>query len=132
MSNEAKFYSGIDLNDTSLLRPEIKDYAETVNALGNATGAITIDLTLGNIVTATTTGTTTWTLSNPPASGKAGMFTLILTNGGSSSQVWPSPNTKWIGGSAPTLTTSGKDIITFMTIDGGTTWNAIVAGLDIK
>jgi hypothetical protein len=30
------------------------------------------------------------------------------------------------------LTTSGLDVITFTTIDAGTTWLGFVAGLDVK
>ena len=33
---------------------------------------------------------------------------------------------------APTLTASGKDIIGCYTLDGGTTWNVLVLGLDVK
>jgi hypothetical protein len=29
---------------------------------------------------------------------------------------------KWPGGTAPTLTSSGVDMLTFTTYDGGTTW----------
>jgi hypothetical protein len=42
--------------DQTVSAINLKDYGEITNALGNATGATTIDLTLGNSVTATTTG----------------------------------------------------------------------------
>lgn len=126
------FNGELNFKDNLIIRPEITDYSETVNALGNATGSMSIDISLGNVVTATTTGITSWTFSNPSATGKACMFTLILTNGGAYAQTWPSPATKWPGGTGPTLTASGKDILSFMTIDAGTTWNAVVAGLDVK
>ena len=51
--------------DQTVSAINLKDYGEITNALGNTTGAKTIDLTLGNSVTATTTGATTWTFSNP-------------------------------------------------------------------
>lgn len=121
-----------NLQDNLLERPEIKDYGETVNPLGSVTGATSIDLTLGNIVTATTTGATAWTFSNPSPTGKACSFTLILTNGGSAVQTWPSPATKWAGGIAPILTTSGVDVLIFLTIDAGTTWRAVLSSKDSK
>ena len=121
-----------NLQDNLLIRAEIKDYSETVNPLGSISGATTIDLTLGNIITATITDTTTWTFSNPSASGKGCSFTLILTNGGAFSQVWPTPNTKWAGGTPPTLTASGVDVLTFFTIDAGTTWIGNISTKDAK
>ena len=33
---------------------------------------------------------------------------------------------------APTLTTSGRDVLTFTTVDGGTIWYGFAAGLDMK
>ena len=116
--------------DQLVTRPEIKDYAESVNAIG-ATGGGTqdIDLTLGNVVTATVdTSANTFTFSNPPATGKCGSFTLILTNGGSQTVNWPGA-VDWAGGTAPTLTTAGIDVITFTTIDAGTIWYGFAAGL---
>lgn len=125
--------SGINLGDLLLQRPVLKDYAETVNAIGSIGGGTQdIDLEDGNVVTATVdTGATTFTFSNPPASGKAGSFTLFLTNGGSQTVNWPA-SVDWAGGSAPSLTASGVDVLTFMTVDGGTTWYGFPAGLDMS
>ena len=122
-----------DFQDNILRRPEFKDYAETVNAIG-ATGGGTrdIDLTLGNVVTATVdTSAAAFTFSNPPATGIAGSFTLILTNGGSQTVAWPA-SVDWAGGTAPPLTAAGVDVLTFCTTDAGTTWYGFAAGLDMK
>jgi hypothetical protein len=121
----------LQMADQTLLRPTIKDYALTRYDIGNATGSITIDLTNGNFFTATTTGTTTWTFSNPPSGTTAGGFVLELTNGGSQTQNWPLA-TKWPGGTAPTLTTSGVDVLVFITDDGGTTYRGAASMLDSK
>ena len=110
--------------DKIIQRPEIKDYAETVNAIGNTGGGTqSIDLSLGNVVTATqNTSATTYTFDNPSATGKSCSFTLILTNGGSNgSTVWPAA-VDWKDGTDPTLTSSGVDVFTFMTVDAGTIW----------
>jgi len=120
------------MDDKTLQKPVLKDYGETVNTLGSAGGARTIDLTLGNVITATVSGSTvTWTFSNPPASGTTGSFTLILTNGGSQTVNWPA-SVDWAGGTAPTLTASGVDILTFITVDGGTIWYGFAGGVDMK
>ena len=123
----------LDLEDAILQRPEVKDYAETVNAIGSTGGGTQdIDISAGNVVTATVdTSANTFTFSNPPASGKCGSFTLILTNGGSQTVNWPG-SVDWAGGTAPTLTTAGKDVLTFTTVDAGTTWYGFLAGADMK
>jgi hypothetical protein len=113
--------------DQVISRPEMKDYAETTVAMA----AHAVDLSLGNVQTYTLSGNQTLTFTNPPASGKAGSFTLIVTNGASATLTWPT-SVDWAGGTAPTLTASGKDILTFTTIDGGTIWYGFAAGLDMK
>ena len=114
--------------DQTVSRVNLKDYGEVTNAIGNATGSKTIDLTLGNSVTATTTGATTWTFSNPTASDELCGFVLKLVNGGSATQTWPA-SVDWPSATAPTLTTSGTDVLVFITCDGGTTWYGFTAGL---
>ena len=123
----------IDVENLPLIQATIKDYGETVNVLGDLGGGTDdIDLTAGNVVTATvSTSTETFTFSNPPASGTAGSFTLILTNGGSQTVNWPA-SVDWAGGTAPSLTASGVDVVTFTTVDGGTIWYGFAAGLDMK
>ena len=123
----------INFQDEQAIRPEIKDYAETVNAIGGTGGGTQdIDVTAGNVVTATVdTSTNTFTFSDPSATGKACSFTLILTNGGSQTVNWPS-SVDWAGGSAPSLTSSGVDILTFTTVDAGTIWYGFAAGTDMK
>ena len=113
----------INFQDEQAIRPEIKDYAETVNAIGGTGGGTQdIDLTAGNVVTATVdTSANTFTFSNPSATGKACSFTLILTNGGSQDVTWPT-SVDWKDGTEPTLTSSGVDILTFTTVDAGTIW----------
>ena len=117
--------------DNILQRPVLKDYGETINAIG-ATGGGTqdIDITLGNVVTATVdTSTNTFTFSNPSASGTGCSFTLKLTNGGSQTVNWPA-SVDWPSATAPTLTTSGVDILVFYTDDGGTIWHGKLASQD--
>ncbi len=122
----------LQMGDNIVQRPVMKDYGETVNAIGAIGGGTQdIDLTLGNVVTGTVdTSETTFTFSNSPTTGTAGSFTLILTNGGSQTVNWPAA-VDWAGSTAPTLTTSGIDVITFTTIDGGTIWYGFAAGLDM-
>ena len=112
--------------DQLVTRPVIKDYGETKAAMA----AHAVDLTLGNVQTYTLSGNQTLTFTNPPATGTAGSFTLILTNGGSATLTWPT-SVDWAGGSAPGLTSSGIDVLTFTTIDGGTIWYGFAAGIEM-
>jgi acetyltransferase-like isoleucine patch superfamily enzyme len=123
----------LNFQDEQAIRPEIKDYAETINALGDTGGGTdAIDVSAGNVVTATvSTATQEFTFTNPSATGKACSFTLHLTNGGSQTVNWPN-SVDWAGGSAPDLTSSGLDVLTFTTIDAGTTWLGFLAGADVS
>lgn len=90
-----------------------------------------INLLNGNYFTRTISGATTLTVSNVPATGTAASFILDLTNGGSATITWWS-GVKWAGGTAPTLTAAGRDVLGFFTHDGGTTWTGLVLGKDVK
>lgn len=119
----------MNLADNIIQRAVMKDYGETISVIGSDTTP-ECDLANGNAFTDTIdTGETTFTFSNPPASGTLGSFTLVLTNGGSQTVNWPAA-VDWGGGSAPALTVSGVDILGFMTIDGGTIWYGFAASLD--
>ena len=126
--------SKITMGDNLIETPELIDYGETVNAIG-ATGGGTqsLNIALGNVQTATVdTSTNTFTFDNPSPDTKSCSFTLILTNGGSQTVVWPT-EVQWAGGTAPRLTASGRDVLTFMTIDeGAATWYGFAAGLDMS
>ena len=115
----------------TLIDINLQDYGETTNAMGNTSGGNDIDLTLGNSVTATIDSTTTFTFSNPTAAGEGCGFTLVLTNGAAAAVTWPGV-VDWPGGTPPVLTTSGVDVLTFWTIDGGARWHGFVASLDSK
>ena len=98
----------------------------TITGLKETSVAMTannIDLSLGNLFTKTISTATTLTVSNVPASGTVGYFILKLTNGGAGAVTFPA-GTKWSKGTAPTLTASGIDLLRFVTIDGGTRWEA--------
>ena len=119
--------------DFVVQRPTMKDYAETVNAIG-ATGGGTdnIDISAGNVASATVTAATqTFAFTNPSPTGSSCSFTLLLTNGGSQTMVWPAA-VDWAGGSAPDLTASGLDVLVFTSVDEGTTWYGFLAGADLS
>ena len=114
--------------DTTYSRMNLLDYGEVTNAIGSTGGGTQdINLELGNVVVATVdTSTNTFTFSNPTASDEGCSFTLLLTNGGSQTVNWPG-TVDWAAATAPTLSASGLDILTFITVDGGTIWHGLVA-----
>ena len=108
-----------------------QEQTEIVNAVGTVSTATAINFTLGNVVTAVLASGGSFTISNPPTTGTYGKFKFILTNGGTVADPWHA-SVKFAGGTTPTLTTSGIDILTFETIDAGANWYAVVEGLDMK
>jgi hypothetical protein len=107
------------------------NYASTHNVLGSGSGTRDINLQLGNYVSATVAGATTFTFSNPLSSPNAHGFVLELTNGGSAAVTWPT-SVRWPGGEAPILTSSGVDLLIFVTDDAGSNWRGVASMLDSK
>lgn len=101
-----------------------------VNQGATMSGTETLNLTNGNIFYGTVTGTTTLAFSNVQAT--RGVFWMLeLTNGGSQTFNFPA-SVDWAGGTVPTLTTAGVDILGFFSRDGGTTVRAFPLALDTK
>lgn len=99
-------------------------YADTVTALGNTGTAINIDVTSGNVFTATLTGNCTFTLRYPVATGSSS-FTLILTNDATAGRTvaWAGGTFKYPNGSVNRTTAANAvDVWFFFTPNAGTTW----------
>jgi len=119
--------------DQIISAPVMKDYAETVYAGGNSGTSQTLALTNGNVQTWTMNGNCTFTMPSGSTLQAGSSFTLILTQGGTGSRTGTFTGVKWAGGTAPTLTTtatSGIDILTFTTFNGGAApvWHGFLAG----
>ena len=112
------------LVSTALTTPTITGTKETKVAIA----ASEIDLSAGNYFTKTISTSTTFTVANVASSGTVSAFVLELTDGGSDTVTYFSGVT-WAGGTAPTLTDPGVDVLAFFTSDGGTTWRGFVLGL---
>ena len=108
-------------------------YNETYAAVTSSSNATTVDCEAGNAFSHTLTENTTFTFSNPPASGTAYSFSIEIIQDASASGftvTWPA-SVDWPSGAAPTLTAtaSAKDVFVFTTRDSGTTWYGFTAGL---
>lgn len=84
-----------------------------------AMAANDVDLSKGTYFTKTISSPTTLTFSNPPASGVAIAFALEIIGNGSAI-TWPA-SVKWHEATAPTATAT-KELYTFITTNGGTTY----------
>lgn len=121
--------------DNLVTRPKFKDYALTAIVKGSVSATTTLDMTEGNFFTALIAGSTTFVFANPPVSAAngaaAGGFVLELQNGASATITWPAA-VDWPGGTAPTLTATGYDVLVFITDDGGTVWRGVLSMKDSK
>lgn len=87
--------------------------------------SVSLNLKTANNFTHNVTANTAFTVTaNTGNSFQLG--TLVLTNGGAFTVTWPS-SFKWADGAPPSLMESGIDVITFFTINGGTTYYAAQA-----
>lgn len=110
----------------------VDSYNETYAAVTSSSNATTVNCEAGNAFSHTLTENTTFTFSNPPASGTAYSFSLELIQDASASGftvTWPAA-VDWPAATAPTLTAtaSAKDVFVFYTRDGGTNWYGFTAG----
>ena len=131
------FYSGFtagsmcSFDDNVVQGAKLKDYSEVVTAHSITSGNLTLDIEDGNVHTVSIDALISPTLafSNPIASGDASSLTLFITDGATSGGItWPT-SVKWSGGTAPSLSASGTDVVSFTTIDGGTAWYGFVGGI---
>ena len=128
-NNSAKFSTtttGVDVTGELIA----DSYNETYAALSGTSP--TVNCHAGNAFSLVLSGATTFTFTNPPASGTAYTFSveIIQDSGGSGHTVtWPS-SVDWPAATAPTLTAtaSAKDIFVFTTRDGGSNWYGFTAG----
>jgi hypothetical protein len=120
-----------DVNLTEELKA--KSYNETYVAVTSSGAATTVNCEAGNSFMHTLKENTTFTFSNPPASGTAYTMSIEIIQDASASGytvTWPT-SVDWPAGAAPTLTAtaSAKDVLVFTTRDGGVTWLGFTAGL---
>ena len=110
----------------------VDSYNETYAAVTSTSNATTVNCEAGNTFSHTLTENTTFTFSNPPATGTAySMSVEIIQDAGASgfTVTWPT-SVDFPAATAPTLTAtaSAVDVFVFTTRDGGTTWYGFTAG----
>ena len=133
-TSEASKVVTADANGDVTLAAELKatSYNEAYNAVTSSGASVTANCETGNSFSHTLTENTTFTFSNPPASGTAYTMSIEIIQDASASGytvTWPS-SVDWPSATAPTLTAtaSAKDVFVFTTRDGGTTFYGFTAG----
>jgi hypothetical protein len=133
-TSEASKVVTADANGDVTLSQELKatSYNESYVAVTSSGAATTVNCEQGNTFSHTLTENTTFTFSNPPATGTAySMSVEIIQDAGASgfTVTWPT-SVDFPAATAPTLTAtaSAVDVFVFTTRDGGTTWYGFTAG----
>ena len=122
----------IDVNRNTIQEATLKFYNETTSAPAISAGTLTLDLSAAQVFTVSlNANVTTLTISNTPATASRSIgFTLILTADGTARTVTWGAAVLWPAGTSPTLTSTNgkKDVFSFVTTDGGTTWLGFTGG----
>jgi hypothetical protein len=118
----------INFEDQLATRPTLKDYSINGEVLGTVSANATLDLANANFFSATANANLTFSFANASPANTLSGAVLALTNGGAYTLGWS--NVDWSGGSPPTLTSNGLDILVFVTYDAGTTIHGMPASLD--
>ena len=110
--------NGVTVSNSTLISSQINAYTEGVIVVGNTSNAVTINIANATIVTATLTANCTFTMPGNTA-GKSFILLLKTGNGSFTSSF---TSVKWVGNTAPTITTANNsmDILTF--IADGANW----------
>jgi len=107
-------------------------YNERYAAVTSASNVTTVDCESANSFSHVLTENTSFTFSNPPASGTAYTFSIEIIQDALATGytvTWPT-SVDWPDATAPSLTStaSAKDLFVFYTRDGGINWYGFTAG----
>jgi len=128
----ATFSNTVYLNSNTLYKPTLQYYNEPVSSPSISGNTLSLDLSLAQIFTVNLNSDIgTFTIQNTPTTANRSMgLTLILTADGTPRAITWGSLIKWPSAIPPTLTSTNnkKDILSFFTVDGGTSYFGNVAG----
>jgi len=109
-------------------------FDEAVTAVTiSGTNVLNIDATVASVFTVTLDNAITTFNVTLPTSSRSVTLTFLFTNttGTNHTINWPS-NTKWPGGTSPTMTSlqNATDIISLSTVTGGSSWYGFLGGAE--
>jgi hypothetical protein len=130
----ATFGGTVNMGFNTLFQPTMRYYNEVVAYPTISGGGLTLDISSAQVFGVTLdAGVNTLSITNTPATANRSIgFTLILTADGTPRGITWGAAVKWANNDPPALTsTNGKrDILSFVSPDGGTNWYAFIAGLN--
>ena len=100
------------------------------SAKGSVSGNVILDASSAAHFSATIAGATTFFFTVDTTT-PVNVIMIELTNPGAFGIIWPA-TVKWPGGSPPTFTVSGVDLLVFISRDGGTIWRGAMIQQDSR
>ena len=130
----ANFNGLVDMSFNTLFEPTLRYYNEVLASPAISANVLTLDLSTAQMFTVSLNANiTTLTISNTPATANRSIgFTLIFTADGTARSVTWGAAVKWANNDPPALTSTNgkKDILSFVSPDGGTNWYGFIGGLN--
>jgi hypothetical protein len=117
--------ANLDADNFKIIDANLQRYTEVVTSVTPVSNTITLNLSSGNVFTVTLTVNSTLAFSSPPSTGVAMSITLITTQGTGGNFTLSYPvSVSFTDGVLPVLATDAgkRDVLTFLTVDGGTTY----------
>jgi hypothetical protein len=121
--------ASLDMQDNGLIRPRLRDFAiVSQEILETPSNTVTLDWTNANsFYHLLTDDVSTFNISNPPQTGVYGQCSLLIQQdgaGGAYTFDFSNENCLWVASTPPVITTANDayDLVTFATIDAGTTY----------
>ena len=112
----------------------VANLSVTKQAVTASSSTLSIDLASGYVIDLTLNATvTSFSFSNVAPTGYLCRVVLNIVNGGAYTiNAWPGTTKYWVGGSAPTITSSGKDTVVVACTDGGTVFRNYVTAQNMS
>ena len=130
----AIFNGTVSCNSNTIYKPTLQYYNEVLASPTISANVLTLDLSTAQMFTVSLNANiTTFTISNTPATANRSIgFTLIFTADGTARTVTWGSAVKWANNDPPALTSANgkKDILSFVSPDGGTNWYGFIGGLN--
>jgi hypothetical protein len=128
----ASFSNTVNLNSNTLYNPTLQYYNEPISSPSISGNTLSLDLSLAQVFNVTlNAGISAFIVTNvPQTASRAIGFSLFLTADGTARGISWGSAVKWPSGIPPTLTTTNNktDILSFTTLNGGTSYFGSVAG----
>lgn len=128
----ATFSNRLNLNSNTIYKPTLQYYNEPTLSPSISGNTLSLDLSLAQVFNVSlNAGISAFIVTNvPQTESRAIGFSLFLTADGTARAITWGSAVKWPSAIPPTLTTTNNktDILSFTTLDGGTSWFGSVAG----